>query len=134
MEDRKMTWTATAEEAATTVAEGEFEAEVTGVQDMDGQHGPMVRIEFTLATDDEWDGRRVSGLASKKLSENTKLGRWVAAILGQMPAVGEAIKIEDLLHKHCRVEIKHKTNQEGKVFANVTDVLGLNKEDDGVPF
>jgi hypothetical protein len=123
MEDRKMTWTATAEEAATTVAEGEFEAEVTGVQDMDGQHGPMVRIEFTLATDDEWDGRRVSGLASKKLSEATKLGRWVAAIIDHMPAVGEEITAEDLFHKHCRVVVKHKTSPDGKTFANVVDVL-----------
>jgi len=124
-----MTWTATAEEAATAVPEGEFEAEVTGVQDMDGQHGPMVRIEFTLATDDEWDGRRVSGLASKKLSEATKLGRWVTAILGHMPAVGEEITIDDLLHKHCRVVVKHKTNTDGKVFANIVEVLParLNK-------
>ena len=118
-----MTWTATAEEAATTVAEGEFDGEVTGVQDMDGQHGPMVRIEFTLATGDEWDGRRVTGLASKKLSENTKLGRWVAAILGHIPSVGEEITIENLLHKHCRVVIKHKTNTDGKIYANVVEVL-----------
>jgi len=122
-----MTWTATAEEAATTVAEGEFDGEVTGVQDMDGQHGPMVRIEFTLATDDEWDERHVSGLASKKLSENTKLGRWIAAIIGHIPSVGEEITIENLLHKHCRVVIKHKTSPDGKTFANVVDVLAAGK-------
>ena len=118
-----MDWKATVEEAATTVAEGEFDGEVTSVQDTDGQHGPMVRIEFTLATDDEWDERRVVGLASRRLSEDTKLGRWVAAILGHMPAVGEEITIDDLLHKHCRVVVKHKTNTDGKTFANVTDVL-----------
>ena len=122
-----MTWTATTEEAATTVAEGEFDGEVTGVQDMDGQHGTMVRIEFTLATDDEWDGRRVIGLASKKLSENTKLGRWVAAIRGHMPSVGEEVTPEDLLRKHCRVVIKHKTSPDGKVFANVVEVLTAGK-------
>ncbi len=121
-----MTWNAKVEEAATTVAAGEFDGEVTGVQDMDGQHGPMVRIEFTLATDDEWDDRRVSGLASKKLSENTKLGRWVAAIIGHIPSVGEEITIENLLHKHCRVVIKHKTSPDGKTFANVVDVLAVS--------
>ena len=125
-----MTWNAKVEEAATTVAAGEFDGEVTGVQDMDGQHGPMVRIEFTLATDDEWDGRRVSGLASKKLSAATKLGRWVEAILGQMPSVGEEVTAEHLLKKHCRVEIKHKTSLDGKTtFANVVDVLSSD-----VPF
>ena len=122
-----MSWNATVEEAATTVAEGEFDGEVTSVQDMDGQHGPMVRIEFTLATDDEWDGRRVTGLASKKLSENTKLGRWIAAIIGHMPSVGEEITIEKLLHKHCRVVIKHKTSPDGKTFANVVDVLAVSE-------
>lgn len=118
-----MPWNATVEEAIAVVAEGTFAARTTGIQDMDGQHGPMVRIEFTLTTDDEWDERRVTGLASKKLSENTKLGRWVTAIMGRFPAVGEEITVEDLLNKCCRVVIKHKTNADGVVFANVTDVL-----------
>ncbi len=122
-----MSWTATAKEAATTVPEGEFEAEVTGAQDMDGTHGPTVRLDFLLHTDDEWDERRVTGLATKKLSENTKLGRWVAAIIGHMPSVGEEITIENLLHKHCRVVIKHKTSPDGKTFANVVDVLAAGK-------
>lgn len=118
-----MTWNTKVEEAAAVVAEGEFNAEVTGIQDMVGQHGPMVRLEFTLSTDDEWDGRRVSGLASKKLCENTKLGRWVEVILGRMPNIGEEITAEDLIEKHCRIVIKHKTNPDGITFANVADVL-----------
>ena len=118
-----MEWKATVEKAATAIAEGEFDAEVTGVRDMEGQHGPMVRVEFTLSTDDEWDERRVSGLASKKLSEDTKLGRWVAAILSRMPGVGEEVTAEDLLHMHCRVVVGHKTSPDGKTFANVADVL-----------
>jgi hypothetical protein len=119
---------ANVEEAATAVAEGTFDAEVTGVQDMDGQHGPMVRIEFTLSTDDEWDERRVTGLASKRLSENTKLGRWVAAILGHMPEVGEEITVDDLLNRKCRIVVKHKTNPDGKTFANVAEVIAVGKE------
>jgi hypothetical protein len=93
---------------------------------MDGLHGPMVRIEFTLATDDEWDGRRVSGLASKKLTEATKLGRWVAAFLGRMPGIGEEVTAEDLLHMRCRVVVKHKTSSDGKTFANVAHVLAVS--------
>jgi hypothetical protein len=118
-----MTWKATVEEPVTAVAEGTFDAEVTGIQDMEGQHGPMVRIEFKLATDDEWDERRITGLASKKLSENTKLGRWTAAILNRPLQVGEQITIDHILHKHCRVIVKHKTNTDGKTFANVAEVL-----------
>jgi len=44
MEDRRMAWKTTVEEAATVIPEGEFDAEITSVQDMEGQHGPMVRI------------------------------------------------------------------------------------------
>jgi len=122
-------WKATVEEAAEAVAEGEYDAEVSGVRDMEGPHGPMVRIEFTLSANDEWDERRVTGLASKKLSEDTKLGRWVAAILGRMPAVGDEVTAEDLIGKRCRVVITHKTNSIGKTFANVSKVLASN-----VPF
>ena len=118
-----MSWKATVEEAEAVIAEGEFDVEVTGFQNMNGQHGPMVRIEFTLSTDDEWDGRCVSGLASNKLSENTKLGRWVAAIIGHMPDVGKEITEDELLHKHCRVVVKHRASADGKTFANVADVL-----------
>lgn len=124
-----MGWKATVEEAAAVAAEGEYDAVVSSVRDQDGQHGPMVRIEFTLSSDDESDGQKVSGLATMKLSENTKLGRWVTAILGRMPAVGDEITIDDLLHKHCRVVIGHKTSADSKTFANVVDVLAS-----GVPF
>jgi len=129
MEEKEMEWKATVEDAMTAIAEGEYDAEVSGVRDQDGQHGLMVRVEFTLSTENEYDGQRVSGLASMKLSEGTKLGRWVAAILGHMPAVGEEITIEDLIHKRCRVVVGHKTNSDGKTFANVVDVLSS-----GVPF
>jgi hypothetical protein len=124
-----MGWKATVEEAAAVAAEGEYDAEVLTVRDMDGQHGPMVRIEFALSTDEEWDGHRVSGIASKRLSETTRLGRWLTAILGRTPAVGEEITVEDLLHKRCRVVVKHKTSPDGKTFANVVEVLSSN-----VPF
>lgn len=118
-----MDWRAPVEEAAAIIDEGEYNAEVSGIRDMDGQHGTMARVGFTLSTDDEWDERRVSGIATKKLSEDTKLGRWVTAILGRMPAVGEEVTVEDLLHKHCRVVVGHKTSPNGKVFANVVQVL-----------
>jgi len=122
-----MTWTATVEEATGPVPEGEYNATVTHIQDAEGPHGPTVRIDFTLTTDNEHDGRQVSGLASKKFSENTKLGIWVAAILGRVPEVGKEITANDLLHKDCRVVVKHRTNGEGQVFANVVEVLSTGR-------
>lgn len=119
-----MTWKATTEEVAPPIPDGEYNAILTGVTDMQGPHGTMARIDFMLTTDDVWDGRQVSGIASKKLSANTKLGEWIAALLGTMPKVGEEITIDDVLHKECRVVIKQRVTEKNKmVFANVVQVL-----------
>ncbi len=90
---------------------------------VEGPHGEMVKIDFMLSGDDDCDGRQVSGVASRRLSENTKLGRWVSAILGSVPEVGEEVKAQNLLHKDCRVVVRHRTNPEGQLFANVVEVL-----------
>ena len=129
-----MAWNGMFEEPTTVPSEGKSRAVVTGIRDMDAPHGPVVRIDFKLPSDDEAEGGQVSGLANKRLSETTKLGRWVAALLGGMPNVGEGVTAAQLIGKECYVVIKHKTNVDGKLFANVTDVLGLAKEDDRVPF
>jgi hypothetical protein len=118
-----MTWNAVMEEPIVAVPEGEYAATPVDVRLTEGPHGEMVKIEFMLSGDDECDGRQVSGVASSKLSENTKLGRWVCAILGRIPEVGQELKAEDLLYKDCRAIVKHRTNDEGQVFANVVKVL-----------
>ena len=116
-------WNATMEEPIEAVPEGKYRASVVDVRGIDGPHGPMVKIDFMIFGDDECDGRQVSGVASRRMSENTKLGRWVAAILGRLPEVGEEVTVRDLIGKDCRVAIKHRTSPDGKTFANVTDVF-----------
>ena len=119
-----MTWKAIMEEPIVAVPEGEYAATPVDVRLSEGPHGEMVKIDFMLSGDDECDGRQVSGVASRRLSENTKLGRWVSAILGRVPEVGEEVKAQDLLHKDCRVVVKHRTNGEGQVLANVVELTG----------
>ena len=126
-----MTWNATVEDPLVAVPEGEYDAMVTGTQSMKGTHGPMVRIEFVLRGNEDIDGRSVSGIASKRLSENTKLGRWVSAILGRVIEVGEEIRATDLLHKDCKVVIRHRAGENGRVFANVAEVIPVTST--GVP-
>ena len=116
-----MDWQATMQEPIEALSEGEYEGTVVDVSTMEATHGPVVRIEFSV-TDEDGEACRVSGIASHRLSENTKLGRWVAAILGRMPEVGETVTRTDLMHKSCRVTVQHKTNADGKAFANVTQV------------
>ncbi|MCX5770883.1 MAG: hypothetical protein NTZ09_11515 [Candidatus Hydrogenedentes bacterium] len=122
-----MSWKAVMEEPIIAVAEGEYEGTVVDVRFVDGPHGEMVRIDFMLSGEEEYEGRQVSGVASRRLSENTKLGRWIAAIFGRTPAVGEEVTAQALLHKDCRVVVKHKTNPDGKTFANVVEVMPVTE-------
>lgn len=118
-----MRWKAPVEEVSVLTPEGEYTGKPVNIYDKTGPNGVIVHIDFKLSTEDECDECVVSGIASKKLTENMKLGRWVAAILGCMPEVGEEVIADDLLRKECHVVIKHKTNAKGKVFANVVQVL-----------
>ena len=119
-------WRATAKKAQPTVPEGTYCAKLTDISTMTVRHGPTACLRFDLITDDEWDGRQVKGLASDTLREDTKLGRWVTAILGHMPAIGEEISSEDILNRRCRVVIEHKDGANDTVFANVIQVLRDN--------
>lgn len=114
------------EEPIAAVPEGEYDATVVDVRLQDATHGKVVRFDF-MVSDDEVDSRQVSGIASFRPSPNTKLGRWIAAILGRMPEVGETVTSGDLLRKDCRIVVKHKANAEGQVFANVAQVLSLQE-------
>ena len=118
-----MTWNAVMEEPVVAVPEGEYDAVLTDVRLVEGPHGEMVKLDFRLCGDDEHEGREVSGVASRRLSENTKLGRWVCGLLGRVPEVGEEITTRDILDKECRIVVKHRANADGQVFANVAEVL-----------
>jgi hypothetical protein len=111
------------EEATEITPEGEYTSKPINMYEKTGPHGAMIHIDFRLLPEDEYDGCVVSGIASKKLTENTKLGRWIGAILGRLPEPGETITEDALLHKECRVIVKHKKNAEGRTFANVVQVL-----------
>jgi len=110
------------QEPISAVPEGEYDATVVDVRRQDATHGKVMRFDFMI-DDDEAEGRQVSGMASDRPCENTKLGRWITAILGRTPEVGERVKFDDLHSKKCRVLVKHRKNSEDQVFANVTQVL-----------
>ena len=117
-----MPWKITTEEVAPPVPDGEYSAMPVEISQKKGPHGPMVKIDFQINSEDEWDGRRVSGVASKKLSANTKLGAWIAAILGGMPRVGREVNEEDLLHKDCIIMVRQEVNAKDRVYSNVIEI------------
>ena len=111
------------EETTEITPEGEYMSKPINMYEKMGPHGAMIHIDVRLLPEDDYDGCVVSGIASKKLTENTKLGRWVTAILGHMPKVGQEITGADLQGKECHIIIKHKKHAEGRTFANVVQVL-----------
>lgn len=118
-----MAWSATVQEPISILPEGEYDAMTVDIRQAKGPHGQIVRIDFMIESEEEGEGRLVSGVASKRLSENTKLGRWMAAVLGRPLEVGEQLSPSDVMHRNCRVVVKHKANGEGQVYANVVQVL-----------
>ena len=99
---------------------GTHAAKLVEMDEMDGPHGPMVRLRFRVNYEEGI--HEVTALASKKLSQRSKLGRWVSAILGREIEVGENITASDLTNRPCLVKVEHKTTDDGYVFDNVVDI------------
>ena len=133
-----MAWNGKVKEAPEQIPEGTYKASLTSITETDGQYGKMVQVGFTLVTEDEFNGEQVNGVCSTVINEKSKLGRWINAIIGRSPQVGEEITEEDLLRKDCQVEVEHTRKNQGTVFANVTEVLPTERksssEEDDRPF
>lgn len=123
-----MVWSATVVNASEPVPVGEYPAILVGTEETESTYGPTIRFEFVLSTEDKWNGQEVSGLASDtrgpemEINRDSKLGRWVIAILGHTPVAGQKITADELVNKPCLVTIKHNKATDGRVFANVEDV------------
>ena len=111
------------EGAFPVVPEGEYKGVPVSIRDIDCCYGARIHIEFLLSGYSGFGGCFVFGIIDNELNEDTELGRWVAAILGRMPEVGEEVSADDLLHKECCLVIRHKANTKGQVFAAVVLVL-----------
>lgn len=118
-----MTWKAVVREPLAEIPEGQYNAMVTGIQTTKTDDGPKVQIDFILQEQGDLDGRTATGTTGKRLSENTKLGRWVSAILGRSLEVGEEVHGTDLIHHDCRVLVRHRAGDEAQVFGNVVEVI-----------
>ncbi len=117
---------AAVQEAWPVTPEGEYEGVVVGIRDIECCYGTRIHIRFVLSGDGRLDGNIVSGIADKILIQDMELGLWIAAILGRMPEAGEEVTFHDLLHRKCRLVIRHRTNARGQVFATVVNVCPVN--------
>jgi len=118
-----MVWKGTVTDVPGAVPEGTYDAFPSSISESDGRFGGLVRITFTLETDDEFDGRQVSGISSQIINRKSKLGRWIATIIGELPPVGVEITEKELLHQHCRIVVKNTQQDADTTFASVVEVL-----------
>ena len=113
----------TVEKTPVIVPKGTYNAFPICISKEERKFGSCFKFIFKLETEDELDGEEVSGMCSDKIHENSKLGKWLIAITGKLPNVGDDIDDEEILLKPCRVEIKHTQKNEDTIFANVKTVL-----------
>jgi hypothetical protein len=99
---------------------GVYAATVAEVETVSGEFGEQLRFTFTL--DDDPDAEPWAW-ASRKLGTQTKLWRWVTALKGRPPDIGERLAPRDLVGLRCQVVIGAKKTKSGDEVLGVTDVL-----------
>jgi hypothetical protein len=132
-----MCYEGTVVETPVIVPEGTYNAIPVSIIKEESKFGPSLKILFKLNTDDEFDGEKVSGMCSDNIHGNSKWGKWLIAITGNLPNVGDKVNHEDILLKPCLVTIKHTQKNDSTIFANVKTVLPPEKKttnDTDVPF
>ncbi len=88
-----------------------YDAILTAVETIPpkGQNTEYRRWQFTLA---DGSGRTVPGSSSMQTTPGSKAGKWIAALIGRTPAVGEKL---DILGKPCKVVVELNENGYEKV-------------------
>ncbi len=120
------------EKAPAICPEGKRRATLTEIRDFQTNNGPTVRLIFSVCLEDGSQiGQQVSALASKCIYENSnsKLAKFAAALLGRELELGEKLYPNQIVGKECLVDVRHRAGANGKVFANVVDVLPLRQEE-----
>ncbi|MDO8616079.1 MAG: hypothetical protein Q7T33_10170 [Dehalococcoidia bacterium] len=110
---------------------GAYVVVVAGVEEAEGQQfGAQVKLLLDTVNELDAGGQPYTlwAWASRKLSTQSKLWRWVTAITGSPPEVGKVFRIEDLLlGKACRAQISEEVAPDGTTRKKVTDILPPSK-------
>jgi len=100
---------------------GTYPVTVKEVRKAEGDYGEQV--VFTFRVDDS--EAELCAWASATYSTKSKLGRWVVAILGDMP---DQLDSEELVGKPCRITVLVKTKDDGTQFNKVDEVLPAKRK------
>ena len=100
---------------------GTYPVTIKDVRKTEGDYGEQVL--FTFRVDDS--EAELCAWASATYSTKSKLGRWVTAILGNMP---DELDSEELVGKPCRITVLVKAKDDGTQFNKVDEVLPAKRK------
>jgi len=106
---------------------GTYQARLVSVEEKDGAWGSFLKLGFELE-DPDYEGIAVTGAASAKFSNRSKLYRWTRAMLGgrEIPT-SYTWKSKDLISRRCILSLDITEDENGAQFNRVADVLPLRK-------
>lgn len=70
----------------------------------------------------------LEGVSSTRFSPRAKAYKWVSAMLGRSPAVGEEIDLDDLIGSEVLIRVVNKPLRSGGFVSRVDDVLPAKKK------
>ena len=109
------------------IAMGEYPATVTAITSTEGQFGPELQFDFTLADTAQ---TRIRAWAGATLSPKSKLGRWVQAILGKLP---RELDTDELIGKRCIVAVLNKVRStDGTTYNRIDDIRRFTNSPAGI--
>ncbi len=104
------------------VPPGRYPARLKAIEPFTGgKFGDALKFIFEI-TGGEWAGITVDGIASKTMTEKSKLFAWYNGLTGENPPPGMRGSFRPLIGRECDIMVNNKTTGQGGVFAQVTDV------------
>ena len=108
--------------AAADVPAGAYEATITGIDQINGQYGPQVRIKFQFES-----GETLSLYTSATFNAKSKLWAVVSAVFGKEPGPGVPFNSDWLVNRRARVLVGDYTRADGTTGSKIMAVLGHNQ-------
>jgi len=102
---------------------GTYAVSVKEVRKAEGDYGEQV--VFVFRVEDSESEAELMAWASATYSNKSKPGRWVTAILGNMP---DELDSEELIGKPCRITVLVKTKDDGSRYNRIDEVLPAKRK------
>ncbi len=106
---------------------GEYPAQITSIEETDGQYGPQLKFTFTISGG-EYQSTTITGWASRTFSEKSKLYAWTKAAFGGVEIPPDYNFDSDaVLKRRVTLVIIKRASDDGAEFNKIDAVLPLKK-------